>query len=535
MLFQLSVIGRLRIVTREGADLTPTSSRARAMLAILALTPGYAMERRKIEALIWSDSTPKHASQSSRTALSGIRKAFGPHEADIWTRGDELRLNADAVWIDLFDAETDALSRLTRGQELLEAMDIGTDAFEDWLREKRSWVEGMAADRTGRAEASIANGAGPQLPVLLTEIHGPQNRLESFVSNAICDRLARNACEFHRLEVVQRSASVLGGLVTSGAYCRVSTLIHSQQAHVIVTIIDMRSGACRWSQSFNFEVDRDLVDLDVASALATEASEIIVKCSHSDSAAARANVLTASATRDIFSFEDTRLLGADAKLAEALEQDRNPICLALRALLRAFLLIERLTDDPCRVVEEIETFYLAALAEAEGNALVLGLLADVADLAFDRVEDAYSLASRAVRLNPSCGYAWGALGTAQLRQGRHQEALASTARAQRILRRTAFFPWSEMRFALAAIGCRQFTTALMTLRELAPLAPRFRPLLRHSYVLNLAAGDHRAAEADLAKLRLVEPDVSPKMLREDGLYPLKTIRDAGLAEVIPAQ
>src|SRR3954464_5344524 len=71
------VIGAFRVLAQNGEDLAPRGRKARALLAILALTPTRRRSRPALQDKLWSDRGPEQGAASLRQTLTEIRKALG--------------------------------------------------------------------------------------------------------------------------------------------------------------------------------------------------------------------------------------------------------------------------------------------------------------------------------------------------------------------------------------------------------------------------------------------------------------------------
>jgi DNA-binding SARP family transcriptional activator len=141
--------------------------KARALLGYLALAGGGAVPRAELAALLWDER--EDARNSLRQALFHLRRALGPLGRLLVLHGDTVALRPDALDVDArrFEAlaagggET-ALSQavgLYRG-DLLAGLDVGTEAFEDWLRGQRAWLHERGVDVCRRLlEAQLDRGA----------------------------------------------------------------------------------------------------------------------------------------------------------------------------------------------------------------------------------------------------------------------------------------------------------------------------------------------------------------------------------------
>src|SRR3954465_8450344 len=74
---RVCVIGAFRVLAHDRQDLTPRGRKARALLAILALTPTRRRSRAALQDKLWSDRGPEQGADSLRQTLSEIRRALG--------------------------------------------------------------------------------------------------------------------------------------------------------------------------------------------------------------------------------------------------------------------------------------------------------------------------------------------------------------------------------------------------------------------------------------------------------------------------
>src|SRR5437588_11909108 len=85
----------------NGSELPPPSSkRARALLAYLALNPG-AHPRRRLAARFWPDVLDESARASLRVALTELRQALGPAAAHLITTRETAELGGAELVIDV--------------------------------------------------------------------------------------------------------------------------------------------------------------------------------------------------------------------------------------------------------------------------------------------------------------------------------------------------------------------------------------------------------------------------------------------------
>src|SRR5215203_470575 len=130
---RISVIGAFRVLAHDGEDLTPRGRKARALLALLALTPTRRRSRPALQDKLWSDRGPEQGAASLRQTLTEIRRAFGEMYRDCLV--SDLRgigLATERIVVDLDTADLSELARQTEPPQLLEDIDVADDEFEDW-------------------------------------------------------------------------------------------------------------------------------------------------------------------------------------------------------------------------------------------------------------------------------------------------------------------------------------------------------------------------------------------------------------------
>lgn len=133
----IRLIGPLTVLRADGTDVTPKGKRAKALLALLALSPGGARSRKWVQDMLWSERSAEQGAGSLRQELSALRRGFRAAGVEILScNRDKLQLDLDRVYFDTYDAATVAV-----GDDLLEGLDVGDPVFEDWLRTERMRYE----------------------------------------------------------------------------------------------------------------------------------------------------------------------------------------------------------------------------------------------------------------------------------------------------------------------------------------------------------------------------------------------------------
>ncbi len=121
------LVGDFRVVDDDGVNRTPRAAKARAVIAILARTPGATRPRGFLEDTLWSDRGRDQAAGSLRQALSDIRKALGD-QAD-WLTADRRHVALGSHRTDLEEDPAAAMQAFGSGRQLLEGLRISDPAF----------------------------------------------------------------------------------------------------------------------------------------------------------------------------------------------------------------------------------------------------------------------------------------------------------------------------------------------------------------------------------------------------------------------
>jgi TolB-like protein len=146
-----TLFGAFKLTGPDGEEIVVTGKRARALLAILCLEPGVAIERDRVCELLWRGGFRAQARASLRQTLLGLKKQLSPIVPDFFdvTR-DRVAVNAATVRSDLAELESalaegpnpqaSELLLQIGGRPLLGRLDFG-EPFQQWLDVRRAQVE----------------------------------------------------------------------------------------------------------------------------------------------------------------------------------------------------------------------------------------------------------------------------------------------------------------------------------------------------------------------------------------------------------
>jgi DNA-binding SARP family transcriptional activator/TolB-like protein/Flp pilus assembly protein TadD len=176
--WSLRVLGGvdLSLAGRDGGS--KLGRKEHALLAYLALHAGRPQPRAKLSGLLWGNILEESARQDLRQALSKLRQALGDPDhqliKSVKAGGEEaVLLDAAVIDVDALQFETlarhndlaslEAASALYAG-DLLEALDVRAEGFEDWVGGERTRLRHLAIDTLVKiaglkAEAKDTGGA----------------------------------------------------------------------------------------------------------------------------------------------------------------------------------------------------------------------------------------------------------------------------------------------------------------------------------------------------------------------------------------
>lgn len=165
MVPSLKVLGQFAICDGDGAELSLSLRKARALLGYLAANADRPQQREHLMALLWSDRTRAQARHSLNQVLFAIRKVAGNWGSAFFDCDDEkVTLRSDAIECDIvqfyallndYPLEAAELYRAP----LLDGLAIADSTFEEWLTQTRSAIQEQACEALERgADAARREG-----------------------------------------------------------------------------------------------------------------------------------------------------------------------------------------------------------------------------------------------------------------------------------------------------------------------------------------------------------------------------------------
>ncbi|WP_156901436.1 hypothetical protein [Nisaea denitrificans] len=541
----VSVVGVFRIVGSDGEDLTPSGSRAKCLFALLALPPGRKRARSWLQDKLWSDRQQKQGSDSLRQELSNLRRDLGPYKDCLLAEPGIVALDAERIQVDRYQ---EPLSKLAAEHgperpELLEDLHIQDPEFQDWLRQQRTHFE---AELDSLAEAPIATHPPTELqrtPTLLatpisskaarpwicirpSEVTGSGK--PSFYARIISEAIALGVKE-------QGVARVVGAPAEPpGLELQVETT-QLEDSHVVhVSLWNPAENALVWSGTQEVPRRREFI-LNIATLqrLINQTVDIAIfeiKLLLSDHDAAKATILGIEAVQLMFQGERDGLGKADKLLDSAFDRSPRGIALAWKAYLRTFLAGEHRTDRAAQS-DEVRSMIRDALQAEPHNSTILALASHVHSFVLGEYEAAHELAEASLKYNPSNPLGLVYLGRAKSYLGDFENGYILANRAREVAGPGPYRYTIDFMCGVTAALAGRHDEALR-LQELARrLHPGYRAPLRYLVALYLKLGQRDMALGVLQELKLMEPDFSLRLMREQS-YPSAGLRSSGLLDSV---
>jgi tetratricopeptide (TPR) repeat protein len=559
---RLFLFGPFTVQSPDGVDLTPSSRKACAILAMLAVAPRGSRSRLWLRDKLWSDRGEEQASASLRQALLDIRKALGPVAAAV------LTADSNTVSLDLGAVEVDALLLLdperraglpAETEHFLEGIDVRDEEFEEWLTlERQSWIArieqagyahglapkmvsepasrrpaGAAAAATAGGAASAAGSAGDGqrggwrvalMPPVVMGGDLAAQMLQSQVQRALVSTLV----ETGDLRVIDLAPVPFGSLVPGPlaglpdeVHLSVQVRVFADPAMVRVAIVLLNpaDNSLIWADEVA-AARRDSAEAQFALPLVVRATEEatlhFLRSGGTEKAEAEGRI--AAAVASMFRLTRGDLERSETILRRHLAQSATGAGYAWLAFLLTFRVGQRFSAQDAPVIEEAQHLARKAMELDPGNALVSALVGHIHSYLFGEFDFAAGLFERSLRANPAQTLAWDLYAMLHAYAGQPVKALAMAQWARHL---GAFSPhryYFDTTRAITGNFSGQHRTAIEAGSAALAERPDFNSLLRVLVSSNAHLDRPDEARVFLDRLLQVEPNFSISSLREAG-YP----------------
>lgn len=539
MTLTLRLFGTFQVNDDTETDRRPKLMKAKAILAVLAATPGHRRSRSWLQSLLWSDRQPAQAMSSLRTALADVRRHFGPHADILLSDHSEIALDVARVQTDLEQAGG-------QGRQLLEGFDIPhAPEFEDWLRELRQSHSTDATPTAPVQNGSVSQGIAAIDRLYLGSMLSSGQSMTQMQADALVDNLAKATEDLGLAETVDgRGAQTTQENVLKNAQTVGCSLILMSEAAETATgsmirlkVLETATRRLIWSKSLTSPA---LIQLDDPATIAAVAELIDIlaeqkmrlfdwQTDHLPPA-----VIGMAGVRHMFRLGAQNYETAEKLLKLAYERDPRAIYLAWRAYLRTFFIGE--IEFGCKetVIEEGTFLSRRALEKEPHNSMVLAACAHVENMLHNSHQSAYDLASRALGINQCNPLAWSTLGVASAFLGDSVSGKKFTKIGAKLSEQSWHSAQLEILAGSASLVDGDIKSAQHHSERSHLRSSSYAPPLRFLSAIYFANGDYDGASEMSDKLRVLEPDFKLEQLKDDG-YPAESLRKANLLNSLPSR
>jgi tetratricopeptide (TPR) repeat protein len=523
MKIEIDLFGPLHVSAIDGTNLTPKSSKAQGLIALLATGSRLSRSRTWLQSRLWSDRGREQGAGSLRQVLTEIRKSFGPYSE--FLLADRSAVSFCPLNTVLIESTPDDTQK-----EFLEGLDIRDEAFEDWLRLERT-NRHISASPSAQIQAHSPSPLDTKKRrlVIINE-KGPSEGMEGFFANHFADSVARSIEEMMNVQVTK---DVGHRPCASDLILRTSASMSSGLAGLRVSMERANGGQNLWSGSELVEskgvppIDHENV-LRLINNASEGISEVLYHAAHTDTEGFDATILTRRALKLMFSMRKNEQQQADGLLSMAFEIQQRGVILAWRVMLRILMLVEQhegVDEDSAAVAIELAH---RALELEPLNSMVVAAASNAALILEGDNVRGLELAERAVRLNPANPFALDCLSIAALYHGDNAVAHRGQLRARYIAGNTQFGHWFDMGCSMTAAISGDFNTASSMAQRAVANSPSFRPPLRYLIALYVRSGEVEKAQLAVEQLKDIEPTFTTDKLWDDTAYPVRDLRRSGL-------
>lgn len=385
-----------------GQPLHITNKKARTIVAMLALVPRHRRSRSWIWGRLWSVGDEQKSAANLRQALHILRDHF-----------DQLpdALVATKEYVAL-DPELTEIIYPEPGETLLAGLEIGDEAFEDWLEEQRHHFDANAASfHDSQPNENVSNQGVIGIGILNCIAVDPTGSCQ-IVGGIVSDVLAREMRNFGIAEIydyrhLKDSDSIdkFPALGLVDCFMQVSVQIMEDRFLINCLFFDSLDNKQLWTGMCNISAEPGYIESFEFKLFVNQVVDAIMFIQDSPAFSAHgekrlSSKLALAAINETLKGRDGNLIQAERYLARAYSMDKRSVYLGWQTHIVAYLLGERLTDDPEEHQRQlVET---VALAEEKGrfNPVTLALLAHTYSFVFRDYKKSTQIFERMFQLNP---------------------------------------------------------------------------------------------------------------------------------------
>ncbi len=527
MSYNVQFFGNFRLLAPDDEDLTPSSSRHRALLALIASSEDLRRSRRWLEDHLWSTRGSKQASGSFREALRVLRKDLGRHS-------EILIANRSEVWLDSTMVTTDLdpkSSGRTANRQFLEGLDVPDPQFDEWLRDMRAQYDHKIAPQQDSVEP-LPHLVKPAAGILVRSRVGRiDTRAEGMAAQLIADYIATNFEDWfgswlqsNQLAPNDSSADleVSCDMAQDGGVC----VVHVTVGHIASGRI-LYSGYRKFRGAPLEALDQELF-AGLIHAAASKVSANLPAFIGVDRPESVAAGFAHFGKQRLLRFDPESMEEAYGFMSQARQAHEHGVFVAWQAFIRMAQLVDSFCDDREGKTEDLKDLSAQALELSGDNALSIALVAIARNMGQIDSAGCAALAERAMKLNPMNLFARQAMALVHSNAGDIQSAYLLSKSCQNLLPEDESRHLWDLYHALVCIAAGKNPEALISAERASVRCTEF--IAPRRQLLGLYLNENRIEDAKIQfdLLNKKESGFSLDRFLNDPAYPVDTLRKRGL-------
>ena len=535
----LNAIGPLSLTDCDGHEYLPGGNKARALIVLLAVAPGFTRSRQWLQSKLWSDRSTAQASGSLRSTLSEIRKALGPYAAALEASRQSVSFRTDMLEVSY--ARPDGVS--FDECEPFEGVDARDPEFEHLIRDVRSRilddVEAALKPVLGsRPGGKPLRPDSRRMVIVRKEVRGAPPA--AVAAQLLHDRISQELRGNTDLEIVEDGAS--GGaadILDEDVNCvrfKIMSVASDNEAFLSCEAELPSTGKKLWSNNIIAPISiEDLYASPRLTSLVQQAIEVLIRALYGDASGSRTSesawLLSRQAKDLIFRLDRPNLVEADRLLRRAYEMEPRGRFLAWRGFLRNLAFFQHRTDGFFEEYADPDQLSLEALRDSPDDPEVLTISSQLEYINQGDPGTSLRIVERSAEIDPTHPMTWAVMSNALIAGGRCEEGYQAAQKALNLSVHSKNQFFFEHFACMAAVACQDYDAALSHAGMALLYRPEFVSTRRYQVALSLQKGDRAATLRSSEALQSVEPDFTISKLL-DPAYPVTTLRRLPLIDAI---
>lgn len=526
-MLKLKVFGKFSVVDERGQECSPSGKKARAILILLACSPGQVRSRHWLQDKLWSDRSREQAAGSLRTCLSEIRKAFGQQNHVL--QSDRINIGLDKHFFELDYETTSTNGSLPQPIEAFEDVDIRDREFEHTIRDLR-----LSLKASYSAKTVVDNCTSPIVDLIVLARGG---LLSEVVGEVIVNRITSTLNLVNGISTIVRREETLP-VKRPFTTCRLKVLEVDGEVYVSSRVLRGSDGSEIWSSDIALSgLPSEIADsLELSRLSLRTIDKISDALIHHDEnlglGASAVYSLEVQAIQHLFSLDKESLKESDRIFAMAYERSPQGHYLAWRAFLRNLAFFQHQTTDflPDNRNSTLELSY-EAVRESPDHPLVLSIASQLDYIHQGDLGTSLAIANKAIQSNVGSPLCWAFYSNALVANKRHKEAMNAAKRAISLAKGSRYEFFFHHFACMAAVSQCDYHSSMRHAQTALRFRPDFVSTRRYELAIATELSDQLSFEHSLEMMKQHEKGFQTYMLLEKD-YPVTTMRRLPLIESV---